>query len=176
MPFLSFVLIFLQQMKVTQSRITLFNLMDCTVHGILQTRILEWIAFPLFGGSSQPRDQTQVSHIAGGFFTSWTTRDGSAGSRILEWVTYPFSSGSSLPDPEIESGSPTLQADSLPTELSGKITNNKAKQYYKTELPSSVVIKKETIGIESKIYSVSPETGDTYEISYMKRKRQWIMM
>ena len=82
------------------------------------------------------------------------------GPRILEWVTYPFSSGSYLPDPGIELGSPTLQADSLPTELSVKITNNKAKQYYKIELPSSVVIKKETLGIESKIYSVSPETGE----------------
>ena len=39
--------------------------MDCTVHGILQARILKWIAFPLPRGSSQPRDQTQVSCIAG---------------------------------------------------------------------------------------------------------------
>ena len=40
-----------------------------TVHGILQARILEWVAFPFSKGSSQPRDRTQVSHIAGGFFT-----------------------------------------------------------------------------------------------------------
>ena len=39
--------------------------MDYTVHGILQARILEWVAFPFSRGSSQPRDQTQVSHIAG---------------------------------------------------------------------------------------------------------------
>ena len=38
--------------------------------GILQARILEWVAVPFSRGSSQPRDQTQVSHIAGGFFTS----------------------------------------------------------------------------------------------------------
>ena len=43
--------------------------------GILQARILEWVAMPSSRGSSQPRDQTQVSHIAGGFFTSWTTRE-----------------------------------------------------------------------------------------------------
>ena len=49
--------------------------MDYTVHGILQARILEWVAFPFSRGSSQPRDQTQVSHIAGGFFTSWATRE-----------------------------------------------------------------------------------------------------
>ena len=42
-----------------------------TVHGILQARVLEWVAFPFSRGSSQPRDQTQVSRIAGGFFTSW---------------------------------------------------------------------------------------------------------
>ena len=42
---------------------------------ILQVRILEWIAFPFSRGSSQPRDRTQVSLIAGGFFTSWATRE-----------------------------------------------------------------------------------------------------
>ena len=39
-----------------------------TVHGIIWARILEWAAFPFSRGSSQPRDQTQVSHIAGGCF------------------------------------------------------------------------------------------------------------
>ena len=42
---------------------------------ILQARILEWVAMPSSRGSSQPRDQTQVSHIAGGFFTVWATRE-----------------------------------------------------------------------------------------------------
>ena len=45
------------------------------VHGIFQARILEWVAVPFSRGSSQPRDQTQVSHIAGRFFTSWATRE-----------------------------------------------------------------------------------------------------
>ena len=49
--------------------------MDYTVHGILQARILEWVAFPFSRGSSQPRDRTQVSRIAGGFFTIWATRE-----------------------------------------------------------------------------------------------------
>ena len=48
---------------------------DYTVHGILQARILEWVAFPFSRGSSQSRDQTQVSHNTGGFFTSWATRE-----------------------------------------------------------------------------------------------------
>ena len=41
------------------------NSLRATVHGILQARILEWVAFPFSRGSSQPRDRTQVSHIAG---------------------------------------------------------------------------------------------------------------
>ena len=49
--------------------------MDCIVHGILQARILEWVAFPFSRESSQPRDQTQVSRIAGRFFTSWAIRE-----------------------------------------------------------------------------------------------------
>ena len=49
--------------------------MDYTVHGILQPRILEWVAFPFSRGSSQPWDQTVVSRIAGRFFTSWPTRE-----------------------------------------------------------------------------------------------------
>ena len=52
-------------MKVTQSCPTLCDPMDSTVHGILQARKLDWVAFPFSRGSSQPRDRTQVSHIAG---------------------------------------------------------------------------------------------------------------
>ena len=53
--------------------------MDCSppgssVHGILQARTLEWVAVPFSRGPSQPRDQTQVSFIAGRFFTIWATR------------------------------------------------------------------------------------------------------
>ena len=60
---------------VTQSRPALCNPMDCSppgfsVHGILQARILEWIAIPFSRGTSQPRDQTLVSCIAGRFFTT----------------------------------------------------------------------------------------------------------
>ena len=58
------------KVKVIQSCPTLCDPMDYTVHGILQARILEWVAFPFSRASSQPRDQARVSHIAGGFFTS----------------------------------------------------------------------------------------------------------
>ena len=45
------------------------------LHGILQTRILEWVAIPFSRGSSQARDWTQVSCIADRFFTSWSTME-----------------------------------------------------------------------------------------------------
>ena len=45
-----------------------------SVWGILQARILEGVAIPFSRESSQPRDWTQVSSIAGGFFTNWATR------------------------------------------------------------------------------------------------------
>ena len=59
-----------EKVKVTvaQSCLTLCHDINSTVHGILPARILEWVA-PLSRRSSQPRDQTQVSYIAGGFFT-----------------------------------------------------------------------------------------------------------
>ena len=64
-------------MLVTQSRLTLCDPMDCcppgsSVHGILQPRVLDWVAIPLSRGSSQPRDWTQVSCIVGEFFTVWS--------------------------------------------------------------------------------------------------------
>ena len=63
---------------ITQSCLTLCDPTNCSppgfsVHGILQARILEWIAIPFSRGSSQPRDWTLVSCIAGKFFTTWAT-------------------------------------------------------------------------------------------------------
>ena len=125
-------------MKVTQSCPTLCNPMVCVVHGTLQARILEWVAFPFSRGSSQPRDQTQVSHIAGRFFTSSTTWGtlkvkvkvsqscltlcnpmvcvvhGVLPDRIPEQVAFLFSRGSS--NPGIKPRFPALQADYLAAE------------------------------------------------------------
>ena len=61
--------------KVAQSCPTLWDPVNSTVHGILQGSILELVAFPFSKGSFQLRDQTQVSCIADGFFTSWATRE-----------------------------------------------------------------------------------------------------
>ena len=58
------------KVKAAQSYPTLCNPIDYTVHGILQARILEWVAVLFSRGSSQRRDGTQVSRIAGRFFTS----------------------------------------------------------------------------------------------------------
>ena len=65
---------------VAQSCLTLCKPMDwsppgSSVHEILQTRILERVAMPFFRESSRPRDQTQVSGIAGRFFILWATRE-----------------------------------------------------------------------------------------------------
>ena len=71
--------------------------MGYTVHGILQARILEWVTFPFSRWSSQPRDWTQVSHIAGWFFTMQATREASisinpfliiAEKLLIIWIYY----------------------------------------------------------------------------------------
>ena len=67
-------------MLVAQSCLTLCDPMDCSLpgfsdNGILQGRILQWVAIPFSRGSSWPRDRTWVSCIAGRFFTIWATRE-----------------------------------------------------------------------------------------------------
>ena len=79
------------------SRVQLCYPMDCSlpgssIHGIFHARVLEWISF--CRGSSQPSNQTQVSHIAGRFFTSCATR---VAQEYWGVVDYLFSSGSSQP-------------------------------------------------------------------------------
>ena len=68
---------------------TLCNPMDwsspgSSVHGILQARILEWVAIAFSRRSSWPSDQTQVSHIADRFFTIWATREALCSIRICQ--------------------------------------------------------------------------------------------
>ena len=82
------------KVKVARSCPTLCDPMDYTAHGILQARILEWVAFPFCRGSSQLRDQTQVS-LGCRQIIYQLNHKGSP--KILEWVAYPFSRGSSWP-------------------------------------------------------------------------------
>ena len=106
------------KVKAAQLCPTLCDPMDYTVHGILQARMLEWVAFPFSRASFQPRDWTQVSCLSGAFYQ--LSHKGSPG--ILEWGAYP--SPVDLPNPGIELGSPTLQADSLLTELASREVPN----------------------------------------------------
>ena len=80
---------------VAQSYLTLFDPMDCSlpgssVHGICQARILECVAIPFSRGSSWPWNQTQVSYLAGRFFTIWATREAPQNHHMIQqfhvWV------------------------------------------------------------------------------------------
>ena len=129
------------------------SLPDSSVHGILQARILEWVAIAFSKGSSQPRDRTEVSLIVGRFFTSRATREAFSNERkkvkLLSHVqlfvtprivTYqaslsmefsrleyqsrlPFPSPGDLPNPGIRPRSSALKAKALPSELPGKPSN-----------------------------------------------------
>ena len=84
------------QVKESESEVaqlcpTLCNPMDCSlpgssVHGIFQARVLERVAISFSRGSSRPRDQTWVSHVAGRCFTLWATREAPKWRR--EWKLY----------------------------------------------------------------------------------------
>ena len=98
-------------MKVAQLCLSLCDPMDyslpgASVHGILQVRILEWVAVPFSRRSSKPRDWTQVSHIASGFLTTWATREAQG-----YWSGKSISSPGDLPNPGIKPQSPALHGD-----------------------------------------------------------------
>jgi len=86
-----------QELRVCSSlsRVRPCNPMDCSlpgspVHRILQARILEWVVIPLFRGSSQPRDQSQVSRIVGKLFTISATgeiQNGQETGKMPYWPT-----------------------------------------------------------------------------------------
>ena len=107
--------------KVIQSCTTLCNPMDYMVHGILQAKILEWVAIPFSKVSSQPKDQTQVSCIAGRFFTSWATR-GSSRQEYWSGLSCPPpgglpTQGLNLPPPHWEVKSEALDHQGSPDSL-----------------------------------------------------------
>ena len=69
--------------------------MDCSppgssIHGIFQARILEWVAIYFSRGSSRPRDETRVSHIAGRHFNVWATREALMCNFYPAWVLSHF--------------------------------------------------------------------------------------
>ena len=83
----------ISEVLVPQSCPTFWDPMVCilsgsSVHGILQARMLEYLAIPFSRKSSWPRDQTQVSCIAGRFFTNWVTREALNFAYILKILSY----------------------------------------------------------------------------------------
>ena len=83
------------KVSVAQSCLTLWDSVDCSlpgssVHGILQVRILEWVAIPFSRGSSWPMDRTWVSCLAGRFYIFWATRVESFPKKII-WLVWRLS-------------------------------------------------------------------------------------
>ena len=76
------------KVKITQLSRTLCNPKDYAVHGILQARILEWVAYPFSRGSSRPKNRTRVSCIAGGFFTNWAMREAQSMTVLKKLTQY----------------------------------------------------------------------------------------
>ena len=93
--------------------------MDYTVHGILQARILEWVAFPFLRESSKPKDRTQVSDIESGFFF-FLNACGILAPGVGIEPAPPALKGEML-----TTGPPgkSLKVDSLPAESQGKPKN-----------------------------------------------------
>ena len=115
----------ISKVKVTQPCPTLCHPMDNIVHGILQARILEWVAVPFFRGSSQPRDRTNPGLPHCRWILYQLSQQGSP--RILEWVAVPFSRGYSWP--RNRTRSPALQADST-AELPNQPKSHRKKEQH----------------------------------------------
>ena len=102
-------------MKVTQSFLTLCNSTDYRIHGILQARILEWVAFPFSGDLPNPGIEPRSPALQADSLPAepqGKSKNTGVGSLTPSAVD--------LPNPGIKPGSLALQADSLPTELCGK--------------------------------------------------------
>ena len=102
------------EVKVAQLCLILCHSMDYTVHGILQARILEWVAFPFSRDPLNPGVKPRCPALQAGYLSA----DPPGKPNKTGVGTFPFSRA--LPNSRIELGSLALWADSLPTELSGK--------------------------------------------------------
>ena len=121
--------------------------MDCSppgssVHGIFQARILEWVAVFLSRVSSQHRDQTHISHISGGFFTVWATREA---QEYWNGLPCPPSRESSQPrDPtQVSCIAGRLLAEPPGKPMENQIPENRAKKEWKV-----VVLRKWNWGLQ----------------------------
>ena len=140
------------------SHVQLCDHMDCgppgsSVHGDSPGKNIGVVAMLSSRGSSQPRDRTQVFHIAGRFFTIQTTREAQE-----YWSGWPIPSPGDCPDSGIKPGSPALQVDSLPVELPGKTL-----LYYIQNIVNIALI--------GTIYRIRNSKHDTKQEEYSKMKR-----
>ena len=106
-------------MLITQSCLTLCDSTDCSppgssVHGILQARILEWVAYPFSGDLLAPGTEPRSPALSADSLLT----EPAGKLKKLEWVAIP--SPGVIPDPGIKLESPALQADSLPADLPRK--------------------------------------------------------
>ena len=102
-----------------------YDPVDCSppgssVHGILQARILEWVVISFSRGSSQPRDWTQVSCLAGRFFTNWAMREAHSNIKCLKEK---INSSRRWPESRQRSGKGWLGEDSV-TDAKGETVNS----------------------------------------------------
>ena len=146
---------------------TFCNSVDYIVHGILQARILEWVAIPFSRGSSQPRDQTQ-----GLLYCRWIIYQlrNKGSPRILEWVAYPFSSRSSWPRncigvSCIAGGFFTnwaIREASSPGYISKENKNTNSKRYMQPNVHGSIIYNS-----QDRINLRCPSTGKWKKICYI---------
>ena len=150
----------MEKVKVAQSCLTLCE-SDYTVHGILQARILEWVAFPFSRRSLQPGDQTQVSHIAGEFFTSWATREAPKWRR--EWQTTsasclenPMNSMKRQKDRTLKDESPGQEVSNMLLEKRKEITPETMKRWSQsrnnTQLWMYLLVKVKSDAVKNNLY------------------------
>ena len=131
-----------------------------TVHGILQARILKWVAFPFSRGSFQSRDQIQVSHTADRFFTSWAMREAQE-----YWSGKPILSPVDLPNPEIEPRPPALQeTNGAIKEASSSVTHPKLckNQGYLTGIYCNLFLTECLFITDKKIFWINICNGDLF--------------
>ena len=119
---------------VAQSCQTLCDPMGYRVHGILQARILEWVAFSFLGDLPNPGIDSRSPTLQADSLPAEPQRS------PRYWSGEPIPSPGNLPDPGIELGSPALQVDSLPAELWGKPTKKKASPNKTTEENGSLEV------------------------------------
>ena len=140
--------------------------MDCSLpgscdHGLLQARVVDWIAISFSRGSSQPRDQTQVFHIAGRCFIIWATR------KAILYIEFPKDSNRKLLELISEFSKVAGYKINTQKSLAFLYTNNeKSEREIKESVPFSIakeIIKYLGINLPKETKELYTENYDTDE-------------